>query len=71
MWNGVFFSLLLNYERIKKKSIEANLRNKIAKQYVNIINNFKKRNDVFFSIIVKNITQANVNLFLNFIFHLF
>lgn len=66
-----FFSLLLNYERIKKKSIEANLRNKIAKQYVNIINNFKKRNDVFFSIIVKNITQANVNLFLNFIFHLF
>lgn len=43
-----FFSLLLNYERIKKKSIEANLRNKIAKQYVNIINNFKKRNDVFF-----------------------
>jgi hypothetical protein len=62
-----FFELRKN----QKKSIEANLRNKIAKQYVNIINNFKKRNDVFFSIIVKNITQANVNLFLNFIFHLF
>ncbi len=71
MWNGVFFFITIELKKKKKKSIEANLRNKIAKQYVNIINNFKKRNDVFFSIIVKNITQANVNLFLNFIFHLF
>ncbi len=71
MWNGVFFFITIELRKNQKKSIEANLRNKIAKQYVNIINNFKKRNDVFFSIIVKNITQANVNLFLNFIFHLF
>lgn len=48
MWNGVFFFITIELRKNQKKSIEANLRNKIAKQYVNIINNFKKRNDVFF-----------------------